>query len=534
MDIKHSENRKEKPNTEKEPLKPKTPKKSYIQEHLREHLQPLRYGTTVSYREPTHMDDIHITDEEEATPLDHQDDGDEEEEEEEEQAKYRIKRKKSLSKKKIKEGDPNKIRHRRRKDQVPGSTLHVPRDDDELSYQSHVSNRFGKTPRTPMSVSGRFRAFPPDLPNDAPNDPDNKDETVYEKHNKETMRRYLYMILEGGWSPWDQICNQIILFCVFLNIFCFIILTEKKLREIMPLYITVLILEGVTFGIFTLEYILRVYVSIERKSLRRVGRFWGRVKYMFRIMPFMDLLAILPYPVVHIVHAIHPEIGEGASSILRVFGILRLFKLEKYTHMGTALYEVIKYNREILWMTISLGFILLIMTSTLLYYSEKDVNPEYFPSIFGTMYTALMMLCGQGSPWDVGRNLTKMGYFFTAMTTAFSVAVFALPAGIIGSGFGVINEHMIKKRRKREMHNAGSESDTTDEDEEGDEDDEKSYLFFSETQISDEEKGKAKSVAQRDVTPVVENCPHCQKALLLSQNKILNAKTEREDVSINK
>jgi len=209
---------------------------------------------------------------------------------------------------------------------------------------------------------------------------------------------------------------------------------------------------------------------------------------MFRVMPLLDLLAILPYPVIHIVHAIRPELGEGTSSILRVFGVFRLFKLEKYTHVGSALIEVIKYHYEVLKMSFAIGFVLLILTSTLLYYAEKDTNPSYFPSIAGTMYTSIMILCGQGTPWDVGNPLTRSGYVLIAISTAFSVGFFALPASILVSGFSMINEHLVRKRRKKLIINAGSESDTTDEDE--------SYLFFTGTNESEDEHGE---------------CPHCNK-----------------------
>lgn len=324
-------------------------------------------------------------------------------------------------------------------------------------------------------------------------------------HNKETLRRYLYMILEGGWHPWDTIFNQFILFCVFLNIFCFVILTEEKIHKMESLRLTVLIVEGFTIGVFTLEYILRVYISIERKSLRRLGRFCGRIRYMFRIMPLMDLLAIIPYPAIHIIHAIHPNLGENSSSILRVFGVLRLFKLEKYTHMGSAIYEVIKYHYEVLKMSFAIGFVLLILTSTLLFYAEKDANRHYFPSIAGSMYTSIMILCGQGTPWDVNGQITKTGYFIIAMSTAISVGFFALPASILVSGFSMINEHLVRRRRKKLLVNAGSESDTTDEEDE-------SYLFFTGTHESDEEG----------------ECPHCNK-IVTKLNKPKKEKLEKKD-----
>jgi hypothetical protein len=57
-----------------------------------------------------------------------------------------------------------------------------------------------------------------------------------------------------------------------VNSTLFIISTIKTIEN---LYGTIFkVIEGITIFVFTIEYILRVYVCIERKSLREKGWFW--------------------------------------------------------------------------------------------------------------------------------------------------------------------------------------------------------------------------------------------------------------------
>lgn len=81
-------------------------------------------------------------------------------------------------------------------------------------------------------------------------------------------------------------------------------------------------LEWVITGVFTLEYILRIYV------LKRARR------YIFSFYGIVDLLAILPTYLGLIFTGTHSLVIIRAFRLIRVF---RIFKLSRYTSAGRIL-----------------------------------------------------------------------------------------------------------------------------------------------------------------------------------------------------
>jgi voltage-gated potassium channel len=90
------------------------------------------------------------------------------------------------------------------------------------------------------------------------------------------------------------------------------------------------IIEGITIIIFTIEFFLRAYVSIERKSLRPKGWFFGRLSYLTRFMSIIDLIAILPFYVYLILEFMNIESNSGLFSLLRMLRLFRLIKVKNF------------------------------------------------------------------------------------------------------------------------------------------------------------------------------------------------------------
>jgi voltage-gated potassium channel len=71
---------------------------------------------------------------------------------------------------------------------------------------------------------------------------------------------------------------------------------------------------------------------------------------------------------------------------------------EAYTNAFQSLMGVITLNQEILGVGLAVAAVLLLLTSTFLYYVERDNDPVQFGSIPKCMYAAMLMLTGQGTP----------------------------------------------------------------------------------------------------------------------------------------
>jgi len=82
-----------------------------------------------------------------------------------------------------------------------------------------------------------------------------------------------------------------------------------------------------------------------------------------------------------------------------------------------------------------------------MFFAESDAQPEAFPSIPGAMWWGVVTLTtvGYGDVYPV----TPIGKLFGAGLAFIGIGLFALPAGIIASGF---SEEVQKRRDDRESH----------------------------------------------------------------------------------
>jgi len=253
------------------------------------------------------------------------------------------------------------------------------------------------------------------------------------------IRRTVFKLLEGGAHPWDYIVEVFILLLILGNLVLFIVSTIPGVdtpTTYGPMFDK---MELASVIIFTIEYTLRVYSCLERKRYRKLGSIKGRLRFMVTFLGIIDLLAIAPYWVC--LTLTKPTAFVAAVRICR---LARLFKVEKYTHAITIMLSVVKNNREVLLTTLFLGSLIFIVTSTALYYAERDNPSGHFNSIPATLYICTLMITGQGVP-DTS-ILTLGGQWVVAITCVFSIAVFAVPTAILGWGFESVGERFIEKR----------------------------------------------------------------------------------------
>ena len=95
-------------------------------------------------------------------------------------------------------------------------------------------------------------------------------------------------------------------------------------------------------------------------------------------------------------------------------------------------------------MTLFTLVVLLIFASSVMYFAENEAQPEKFTSIPASMWwgVATLTTVGYGDVFPV----TSLGQLFGAVIAILGVGFFALPTGILASGFA----EEIQKRRRRE------------------------------------------------------------------------------------
>lgn len=243
------------------------------------------------------------------------------------------------------------------------------------------------------------------------------------------MRKEVHQILSlsnktGSYSWWTDL---FLIILIILNILAIILESVVSLKQ---QYQAVFVkFEIFSVIVFSVEYLLRIWTANELRKFQKPVT--GNIRYAFTPLAIIDLLAILPFYL--------SFIGVDLRFIraLRLFRIFRLFKIARYTKALIIMKEVIISKKEKLIVAVSFTLILLLFSSILMYYIENKAQPENFSSIPETMWWGIATLTtiGYGDVYPV----TGLGKLMGGIVAILSIGLFALPAGILASGF---TEHM--------------------------------------------------------------------------------------------
>ncbi|NJK68616.1 MAG: potassium channel family protein [Microcoleus sp. CSU_2_2] len=242
---------------------------------------------------------------------------------------------------------------------------------------------------------------------------------------RKPLKTIIYEILEvSDNTNFYRFADELIIPClIILNITAFIASTSSSFSLEYKLLFEYV--EIICSLVFTIEYVLRMWVCTV--DLQYSHPVWGRIKYALTPLSAIDLISILPFyllllfPQLSFVHVI---------SILR---LLRLLKISRYSDSVQTLAIVLYAKKEELIATAFAVFIILIFSSSIMYFVESSANPKAFGSIPDAMWWGVVTLTtvGYGDIYPI----TPLGRFLGAILAFLGIGIFALPAGIIASGF---------------------------------------------------------------------------------------------------
>ena len=196
-------------------------------------------------------------------------------------------------------------------------------------------------------------------------------------------------------------------------------------------------IEMVSIVIFSVEYLLRLWVA--PLNPRYAKPFTGRLRYAFSLMAIIDLLAILPafLPLIF-------TVDLRIIRFLRIFRLFRLFKMSRYVDSLNSLDDVVRSKKEELLVILVMIVMLLLFSSSLMYVVETEAQPDKFPDIPSAMWwgVATLTTVGYGDIYPI----TPLGKLLGGFIAFLGIGIFALPTGILASGFA----DEIKRRREKE------------------------------------------------------------------------------------
>ena len=245
------------------------------------------------------------------------------------------------------------------------------------------------------------------------------------------MRRYFYNLLEQSHSSaLARLLNLLLMLLIMGNVFAVILASDREIYLELQIFFDNF--ELLSIAIFTMEYLLRVWVSVE--DSRYQSAVVGRLKYLFSPMAIVDLVAILPFYM--------GIIFDIDARILRVLRLFRIFKLSRHFSAMSVLLTVIRTELPTLVSAIFIMLVLIVLASAGMFLVERDVQPQTFGTIPRAMWWATITLTtvGYGDVIPVTTAGKILGIFITIL----GVGMAALPAGIIASGFN----REVQKRRE--------------------------------------------------------------------------------------
>ncbi len=195
--------------------------------------------------------------------------------------------------------------------------------------------------------------------------------------------------------------------------------------------------EIVTAVVFTIEYILRMWSCTADERYNKP--ITGRIRYALTPLVLIDLVSILPYYLTLLIPGVN-------VTFLRTLRVFRFFKLGRYSRSFQVMIRVLKRNSEALLGTVFIIMVVLIIASSLMYQIEHGAQPEVFSSIPEAMWWGIVTIAtiGYGDMVPITAEGKVLGFVISLV----GIGLFALPAGILASGFSeVIKEDRESKKK---------------------------------------------------------------------------------------
>jgi voltage-gated potassium channel len=238
-------------------------------------------------------------------------------------------------------------------------------------------------------------------------------------------KRRVYEIVEKAelGDRASRIFDISILSLIVLNIAAFVAETVEPIHRVAPQFFRGF--EIFSVMVFTVEYVLRLWSVTSNPEYEHPVV--GRLRFARTPMALIDLVAVLPFYL--------PFLGVDLRFVrgLRLFRLFRVFKLGRYSEALRTFGRVFAAKKEELGIA---GFglaLLLLLASSLMYFAERDTQPEVFSSIPAATWWAVTTLTtvGYGDICPV----TTFGKIIGSIIAILGIAAFALPTGILGAGF---------------------------------------------------------------------------------------------------
>ncbi|KAM9824727.1 potassium voltage-gated channel subfamily KQT member 4 [Neosynchiropus ocellatus] len=258
------------------------------------------------------------------------------------------------------------------------------------------------------------------------------------------LQNCLYNVLERprGWAfIYHAFIFLLVFSCLVLSVFSTIPDHQKVANQ------GLFILEFVMIVVFGMEYFIRIWAA---GCCCRYRGWQGRLRFARKPFCVIDFIVFVASLAVIAAGTQGNIFATSALRSMRFLQILRMVRMDRRGGTWKLLGSVVYAHSKELITAWYIGFLVLIFASFLVYLAEKDVNSDFYTyadSLWWGTITLTTIGYGDKTPH------TWQGRLLAAGFALLGVSFFALPAGILGSGFAlkVQEQHRQKHFEKRRM-----------------------------------------------------------------------------------
>ena len=192
-----------------------------------------------------------------------------------------------------------------------------------------------------------------------------------------------------------------------------------------------------TTAFFTIEVSLRIWCAdlIDDKY----KGFWGRVRYCFSFYGLIDILSTYPF----YLHFFMP-VPYVALKALRIARLMRVFR---YLKAFNVLSRAMRAKKDEMWVSVQFLTIITLILSFILFFVEHEAQPEVYNNGWTSVLWAFAQYIGDPGGFADTPPITITGRVIACIIGVLGIAIFAVPAGLIGSAFSEVMEKDERKEK---------------------------------------------------------------------------------------
>ena len=246
-----------------------------------------------------------------------------------------------------------------------------------------------------------------------------------ERNRDKTLRQKVYALVNEtpDSGKLHEIFEFIIVIWVLISVASVILESVDSINYYF--HVEFIIIDTIAVAIFSTEFLMRIYSCTEDPKYQH----WlaGRINFSRQFSSLIDIVAIAPF----FLESLLDHLFD--LRFLRVFRLMRLFKLGRHSAATKSLFYVIQREWPVMKAAIFIMLMLVMLAACLGYLFEHEAQPDKFENIPQSIYWAVITLASVGYG-DIS-PVTPAGRTITIILALLGIGIFAIPAAILASAF---------------------------------------------------------------------------------------------------